>query len=541
MRAIHKAMCKRIAAAALCGLLLFLTACGSGPQPAEFKQGEELAIAVMDEPDSFNPLVAEGRLAKEFALLVYDPLWRIDANGQPVNCLAEDYSLSSDQRTWTVRLRQDVTFSDGTPLTAADVKYSYETMSLHSPVWAPYCAGIEDIRCPDDYTVVFTTSYVKGDMLLCPVPILPRNIWSKQASARDFANEEMIGSGPFVREMVDRGPQEVSWTFQARENYFGGSPNVGSLRFVLYSTESGAARALSTGEVGAAIGLTDVQLTTLEGVPGVFLIQGVFRTSQVWVVAFNTRNGVFSQTPMRQMVEYCTDRSWMLSMSSGGVGETGSVFASPATDYFYTLANLRPIDRDNAKNILITAGFNDIDEDGMMEDLMTRDDLSLRLYSSAKDDWAPTAATVLKDNLESIGVRVQWTTVDEDVESVCTPKGKWDMCLIAWDGDVNAVVAADRLRASADSLTGWENDSYEQVLMGLREAMDEETVRTLSGQLQQIAYDDCPYFVMAYRSDIQGIREDRWTGYDEVMEAAGGIFGIGTIDGYMALKPIEEE
>ena len=69
MRAIHKAMCKRIAAAALCGLLLFLTACGGGPQPAEFKQGEELAIAVMDEPDSFNPLVAEGRLAKEFALL----------------------------------------------------------------------------------------------------------------------------------------------------------------------------------------------------------------------------------------------------------------------------------------------------------------------------------------------------------------------------------------------------------------------------------------------------------------------------------------
>lgn len=520
--------------------LALLSGCGDEHEPATFGDGPQFSIAVMEEPDSLNPLVAESKLSEEFMLLVYDPLWRIDANGEPVNCLVDDYSLSSDQRTLTVRLRQDVTFSDGEPLTSADVQYSYQTMSLHSDVYAPYCAGISDIRCPDERTVVFTTSYVKGDMLYCPIPILPKHIWNRESNVRSFANEEMIGSGPFVREMTDVDPQEISWTFRTRENYFGGPAKIGSLRYIWYGTETGGARALSTGEVDAAIELTDVQLTTLEGVPGVELIQALLKPSDVWVLAFNTRKGVFSRTPMRQMVENCLDRSWLLSMSSGETGWAGSVFASPAEDYFYTITNPRTQDWDYARTVIYTDGFDDIDDDGAVEDLMTRDELVLSLYTSSRDDWAPTAATVLKDNIESVGIRVQWNTTDGKVEDICTAKGDWDMCLITWRGNVNPVIAADRLRARQNSLTGWENQTYEDTLQRLREASDRAAAITTAGQLQQIAYDDCPYMILAYRSDIQGIRADRWTGYQDVLGAASGVFRIGSVDGYMTLEPLEE-
>lgn len=539
MKTIGGERMKRAAALALCLALLMLCGCGRAEDTVQMRSGAELTIAVTEQPDSLNPISAESKLAEEFFLLVYDPLWRIDASGQPVNCLAEDYSLSSDQRTWTVRLRQGVTFSDGTPLTAADVKYSYETMNLYSALYAPYCAGISDIRCPDDRTVVFTTSYVKGDMLYCPVPIIPRSIWSRESSVRSFSNEEMVGTGPFVRQLVDRGPQEISWTFQAREDYFDGPAQVGSYRFIFYATETGAARALSTGEVDAAIGLTDVQMTTLEGVPGVGLIHAMLRPSDIWVLAFNTRSGVFSLPSMRQMVDYCTDRSWLLSMSNGDAGTAGSVFASPANDYFYQIMNNRGVDRDTAKNILYTTGYEDIDDDGVMEDLITSKDLVLKLYTSSQDEWAPTAATVLKDNLETIGVTISWDTVDGDVEDVCTPKGKWDMCLLSWRGNVDPVIAADRLRASDNSLTGWQNGTYEDTLLTLRQTMDRGAAVTVAGQLQQIVYDDCPYMILAYCSDIQGIRSDRWTGYDEVVNASGGIFCTGSVDGYMALTEAE--
>ncbi len=536
-RRIHNEYLRRAAALLLCGALVCLSGCHKEPEVAEVQAGEELSIAVTDMPDSLNPLYATSRLAEEFFLLVYDPLWRIDANGQPVSCLAEDYSLSSDQLTWTIRLRKDVSFSDGVPLTSADVKYTYETMMVNSQIFDPCFDGVREIRCPDDYTVVITTDYVKGDMLLNPVPILPRHIWIEQSDLRSFTNDELIGSGPFLRQMVDTGPQETSWIFQARSNYFGGAPALGSVRFVFYSTETIAGRALSSGEVDAAFGLSDVQLTTLEGVPGVRLIQSYLPGSDVWGVAFNTRRPYFSTAPMRIMVEYCTDRAWMLSMSSGEAGMTGSVWASPGASYFNGNVNIRGMNPMDAQSICYTAGYYDQDQDGMLEDMVTGDPLVLNLYTSSQDSWSSTAATILMDGLAAIGVDVDLKVVDGPVTSACTPKGNWDMCMLSWRGSVNPVLAAKRFCAAQNSLTGWSSDAYEETYRQLCVATDDMAKQNAAYQLQQIVYDESPYMVLIYHSDIQAIRDDLWTGFDEILEASGGVFGIGSVDAYMCIKP----
>ena len=534
---VHSRILKRAVALLLCGAMALLPGCGKESETAQVQAGEELSIAVTEMPDSLNPLYATSRLAEEFFLLVYDPLWRIDANGQPVGCLAEDYSLSSDQLTWTIRLRKDVTFSDGVPLTSADVKYTFETMMINSQVYDPCFDGVREIRCPDDYTVVITTEYIKGDMLMNPVPILPRHIWIEQPDLRSFTNDELIGSGPFLRQMVDTGPQETSWIFQARSNYFGGAAKLGSVRFIYYSTETMAGRTLSSGEVDAAFGLSDVQLTTLQGVPGVRLIQSYLPGSEVWGVAFNTRRPYFNTTPMRIMVEYCTDRAWMLSMSSGEAGMTGSVWASPGASYFNSMVNMRGMNPVDAQNICYTAGYYDGDGDGMLEDMVTGDPLVLNLYTSSLDSWSSTAATILMDGLAAIGVDVDLKVVDGPVTSACTPKGSWDMCMLSWRGNANPVLAAKRFCAAQNSLTGWSNDAYEAAYDQLRTATDDMAKQNAAYQLQQIVYDEAPYMVLIYHSDIQAIRDDYWTGFDEVLEASGGVFGIGSVDAYMNIEP----
>lgn len=531
---------KKTAALALGGALLFLSACGSEPEKAVLQDGAEMTIAVTEMADTLNPLYADSRLAQEFFLLVYDPLWRIDANGDPVNCLAEDYSLSSDQLTWTIRLRKGVTFSDGVPVTSADVKYTYETMMINSQNYDPCFDGISDIRCPDDYTLVITTDYVKSDMRDNPVPILPRHIWSAQADLRSFDNSEMIGSGPFVRDMVETGPQEISWTFRARANYFDGAAKLGSVRFLYYSTETVAGRAVSSGEVDGAMGLSDVQLTTLEGVPGVRLIQAYLPGSDIWGVAFNTRKGVFTSANMRVMVEYCTDRAWMLSMSSGDAGMIGSVWAGPGTDYFNSTVNLRGMSPSDALNVCYSEGYYDRDEDGKLENIVTGDPLVLSLYTSSQDSWSSTAATILKEGLEAIGAQVDIKVVDGPVTGTCTPKANWDMCMLSWRGDANPVLAARRFRAANNSLTGWYSEAYESTYEQLCTAADEMAAQNAAYQLQQIVYDECPYMVLIYHSDIQALRDDSWTGYEDILTAAGGLFGIGSVDAYMAFEPVAE-
>lgn len=533
---------RRALPALLCAVMLLLTGCGGDEaESARLNTGASFRVAMTEVPESLNPITASDQTAEEFFLLAYDPLWRIDPSGTPTGCLAEDWSLSSDQLTWTIRLRQGVTFSDGTPLTSKDVRFSYENMGS-SALYGDCLEGITGITCPDDYTVVITTSRMKGDMLYCSVPILPRSKWSEyEGDLGVFDNAEMIGSGPFVLSQEPSGPQEEAWTFQAREDYFGGSPKIGQVRFTYYNTEAGAARAIATGEADAAIGMTDVQLTTLEGVPGVELVQAYLPGSQVWALAFNTRDAFFQEASARQLVEYCTDRSRMLSMSSGESSRPGTVWASPGAAYFHQIANPRDYNPSAATATLGSLGYSDVDADGMMEFIGNREDLVLRLYTSALDDWSSTAASVLVEDLQAVGVQVSWQSTEGSVAAVCGPKDDWDMCMLSWRGSANAVTSAMRFCPGSKSLTGWESESYTQTYQQLCQTDDRDQINALAGQLQQLIYDDCVYVILGYNSDIQAIRTDLWTGYEDVLAATGGLFGTGSAQLYMTIEPVQAE
>ncbi|MCD7769165.1 MAG: ABC transporter substrate-binding protein [Oscillospiraceae bacterium] len=522
-------------------LLMTLTACGDDEYTLSLKEGDTFTIAVAQEPDSLNPATSDGGLSEEFFLLVYDSLWRLDENGDPVACLAEDYSLSSDQLTWTIRLRQDVTFSDGSQLTSADVKFTYELMMRSSDLYAPYLEGITDIYCPDDYTVVISTSYVKGDMMYNTIPILPKAYWSSYSdSPGSYENTEMIGSGPFVYTATEDG-----WLLQARADYFGGAAQVGAVCFMQYETETAAARALSTGEVDACYGLSDVQLLTLESVPGVELIQNVLPRSEVWALALNTaEDSFFADQSMRAMIEYCLDRATIFSLLSGEAGEAGYVWASSGTDYALSLSDPRGYSLDTARSLLWNVAY-DLDEDGYLEYYNSGDDedeeIVLTLYSNAQDIWASTTGAVLVDTLGSLGIQVEWSRTDDDVTTVCKTGGSWDMCLCGWQGSENAAVAGYRFYSGSGDMASWSSSEYDNIYVNLRASLDGDTIRTLAGQLQQVVYDQCPYIILGYSCDVQAIRSDTWTGYEDIVAASGGLFGTGSAAAYMAVTRLEAE
>ena len=532
-----KRLGRRLVSLALCaGLLLCLCACGGDDDhTVTYSEGARFIVAVAETPDSFNPVTSGGGIAEEFFLLAYDPLWRLDEAGRPEPCLAEDWSLSSDRLTWTIRLRQDAYFSDGVPLTAADVLFSYELMRHNDTAYSDYFDGVTAIRQADDYTVVISTDYVKGDMLGNPTPILPRHIWKDyEFSAGEFENLEMIGSGPFAFD--PEGSGEDGWLFRARSDHFLGEAKVAEVFFASYGTVTGAARAVAAGEADASFGLTDVQLTTLESVPGVELIQAILPGAECMLLVFNTRTGFFSGTGMRYMAEYSADRSWFLAMAAGGAGMTGSSFMSPGMECFIQPEGLRSYAPDTALGMLLGAGFSDIDDDGILESVAKETKLRLTLYSSNQDSWASTAATILAADMGEIGIDVNWKKTDDPAVSVCRDDDSWDMCLVGWRGSMDAAVAASRFRDEIGSLAGWTDESFESDLSMLRSS-EESTVRLgYAHRLQQTVYDACPVIVLGYGADIQVIRSDTWTGYEDQL-AGSGLFRVGRIAAYMNVEP----
>lgn len=526
---------KRICALLCAALLLLTAACGrEETAAAQTRDGDLFTVAVALQPDSLNPYVSGGGLSEEFFLLCYDPLWRVNEYGAPEPCLAEDWSLSSDRLTWTIRLRRGVLFSDGAELTSADVQFSYELLR-RSAAYAAYFDGITAIRCPDDYTVVISTEYMKSDMCLNPAPILPRHIW-REVSEESFDNAEMIGTGPFVYCPEESG--EDGWMFRAREEHFEQTAKVGAVFFAYYGTVTGAARALAAGEADASFGLTDVQLTTLESVPGVELVQALLPSAECRGLAFNLRSDYCSNELVRQALEYCLDRDWFLLMSSGGTGMTGSSFVSPGAEYFAAPTSLRAFDPDIARSLLISAGYTDSDGDGMLE-FRDGTDMNLTMYTSSLDSWASTAATILSAQLAELGVGVTWRKTDEPITQVCTAKSDWDMCFVSWQGNLDAALTAADFYEEIGGLTGWTSAEFEGVLSQLRTAQEETAAHGFAALLQERVYEGCPVAVLGYSSDIQAIRNDVWTGHGEVLNAAGGLFGIGSCATLMKIERVD--
>jgi peptide/nickel transport system substrate-binding protein len=204
---------------------------GRNSSPTGAARGGQIVASIRGEPRSFNRIVARDQTSDLLSLLTQGRLVRINkATFELEPWLSEKWESSADGRTHTMHLRPDVTWSDGTPFTAADVLFSLQAVydpKAQSVLAESLVAGGQPIRAaaPDAQTVVFTFAAPSGPgvRLLDNLPILPKHKLEKALAAGTFASAwdsktppgEIVGTGPFVlreyqpgqRLVLDRNPR----------------------------------------------------------------------------------------------------------------------------------------------------------------------------------------------------------------------------------------------------------------------------------------------------------------------------------------------
>ena len=169
-------------------------------------------------------------------------------------------------------MRDDVMWSDGEPLTAADVAYTYGRVLDGGPeaaTWSSYLIGVESVEAPDDTTVVITLKKPNAVLPLLPIPIVPEHVW-KDVSEKDvksFANEPkdgepVVGSGPF--RFVEGTAGGSTYRFEANPDYWKGAPHIDEVVFRVYKSEDPMVQALIKGEVDFVEGISALQVQSLE-------------------------------------------------------------------------------------------------------------------------------------------------------------------------------------------------------------------------------------------------------------------------------------
>lgn len=405
----------RIHATLLAILLLALTAWSgcTAPTPAPATDasttgampnataGRDLILAIGGEAEEgYDPTLGWGRYG---APLFQSTLLRRDENLNLVNDLAEGYTVSEDALIWTVTLRQDVQFSDGTPLTAADVAFTYNK--------AANSGGLTDVTvlaeavALDDYTVELRLRQPQSTFVnrLVTLGIVPAASYDESTYG-----QHPIGSGPYTLVQWDKGQQLI---VEANPLYYGTKPAIERVVF-LFLAEDAAFAAAQAGEVQF---VAVPQALAIQEIPGMRLVdvQSVDNRGMLFPFVADTGeqtekgyaigNNVTADLAIRQAINYVIDRAALVEGVLEGYGSpaygpvSGLAWEQPS-------AVLTDADPATAQTILADGGWADSDGDGIVEKEGAKAEFSL-IYP-ASDSTRQALALSVADMIKPIGIQV---------------------------------------------------------------------------------------------------------------------------------------
>ncbi len=275
---------------------------GEGAAPADGAAGSavestaagdtQVRVGWAGSPDTLNPGTAV--LAESYTIfdLVYDSMYQLQLDGSYTPELAETVELSEDGKTWTFTLRDGFQWSDGTPLTAQDVAFSYNFYKEQTdfPFLNVYTEFFDTIEAPDDKTVVITLTDAIPNMesQLIYLFVLPEHIWADQVeNAAEFENVEMVGSGAF--KLVDYAQNQFV-SLEANKAHPLYPPKVDGAVFQTFDNQDALVQALRTGQVDMITEMPNPAVPALRNEADIQVINGPPGSPSVADIIFNLTN-----------------------------------------------------------------------------------------------------------------------------------------------------------------------------------------------------------------------------------------------------------
>ncbi|MEI3173591.1 MAG: ABC transporter substrate-binding protein [Lachnospiraceae bacterium] len=330
-------------------------------------------------PTDFSTTVELGVLNQIYdTLLYYSP----DGTKDPEPRIAESYEISDDGLDYTFHLRDDVTFHDGTPVTADDVVFSIELYKA-SEYQGSQISMLSSVEATDEHTVVCHLDAPYSPFLqgICSPMIASKAYY--ESSEDDFVNNP-IGTGPY--KFVSRA-KGSNIKLEANEDYYRGAPEIKEVTFEVIPDSSTKAIALQTGEVNFAE-IDSATKPQLEANPAITIAE--VPTSAFSYIAMNTEKEPFNDVKVRQAINYAIDRDNLVAVCYDGEAEVNSNICAKERFGYSDDQFQYTYDPEKAKELLAEAGIE------------TPYDLGEILVAEKYSNLA----TVIQNDLKAVGLDV---------------------------------------------------------------------------------------------------------------------------------------
>ena len=426
------------------------------------------------------------------------------ATGPPTvgPALARSYEWSKDHTVLTLHLQPDANWSDGVPVTADDVRFTWQAQTSHDVAWdsAHMKRDITDVEVVDPKTVRvhFSHAYSKQMLDVNEGVILPKHVWgripfSQWHQRADWFRDHLVVDGPFTLESWQPNQQLV---LRRNERYFEpGLPRLDRVVVRVIHDQASMMTQLFNGELDLVPQVAPDDAARVEADPRLELLAYWFRLTVL--VAWNGHDPLFADPDVRRALTLAIDRRTIVDTLWG---KYGRVADSPIVKAVWAHDDrLRPwpYDPAEARRILAAKGFRDSDGDGVLD----RDGrpFAFDLLSNAGNQQRNDAAVMIQDQLKKVGVQarpriVEFATLldltDHDRYAASIQGFGMDTSL-----DLTGYFRTPRPGEAGDTsnIAHYSNPEVDRLIDRSMALPDIEAARPLLDRLQEIIHRDQPY------------------------------------------------
>lgn len=446
---------------------------------------------------------------------IFDTLMWKDESGL-IPYLAEDYSVSEDGLTYTFQLRKGVSFTDGTPFTAEDVKFTFDYMKEHPYKWVSV-SMVEEASVVDEHTVEIKLNKTYNPFLsdvAGSLPILPKHIWENVTEPETFTEPEAaISTGPFILENYDSAAG--TYTLKANEDYFYGDVQIDKL--VIANVSGGDSKeALLSGEIAAAPNISYKAAMSLKDSPEYTVLEGPGLS--VTRLYFNFDEEAMAVKEIRQAMYHAVNLDEIVEKAYGGAGYPGSAgHVQPGTPWYNPDVRQYAYDVETAKKMLSEAGAADSNGDGILE--YNGEEMSYTLTFTENDE---KLAELLVSYMKAVGIELVPQSADDATVKAAISEGNFELAFNtngSFGGDPVflsrfATVGAD----GAPSVTGqggttWESEEYNRIYNESAVEQDDAKRHQQVNELQEIIAEELPCLTLYYKKAVAAYNNTIFDGF----------------------------
>lgn len=449
---------------------------------------KNLTMGVMWAISSIDPLVCE-----ETNELVTEYLVKCNNDFSLKPYLATSWN-ATDNNTWEFELRKNVSFSNGDPLTAQDVKFSLE-WDIKNNKKLDQLTKIQSISVLDDHTLQIKTKE--------PNPILPETlhyskavIFSPKSIDKNGEMKVPIGTGPFKIESYD--DKVYTLIFVKNDYWWGGKPGIDRVTFKTMEDPNTRAMAIETGEIDYTLDVPYNEIDRLNALPGINVEK--FNTANEYILEMNTKNTAFSDKRVRQALSYGINREDMAKNVLFGVGRPAIGIFLP--EMHWVNSDLKPYnyDPEKAKRLLTEAGWVDSNGDGVREKDGKPFKLGLLTYPNRPG--LPPIGEAMAAQYKALGIDMKYQVMEWGGISDRLKAGDWDLLLstmgVSNVADPSYVFNDMYITGGDGNRGGYSNSTLDAMIIEANKIADRKERYAKFNEIQVFVHEEQPIIPVCY-------------------------------------------